>query len=256
LLQSQAVTSSGQVEQNVDHYESATCGFAKTNELKTSLFGSWHFDEKSGTEAVDFSGNGYDADVAGATWTYGKLGSGLEFDGENDFVRMDFPIVSLQEMTGCAWIKVNAVEDFGSPVKDGIIVGDGHHFQMWVLTDGKFEFGAWMHHPSGPHINRLFESVDSFAFGLWTHLCVVNKADPDGSGPSVGTSKLYVNGNLRGEGSFANEEFFGDLSFIEIGRTPNLGPNYFDGVIDEVRFYNKALSRGEVLTDANCGILL
>jgi hypothetical protein len=57
----------------------------------------WKFDEKTGTTAYDTSGNGYDGTlINGPTWTRGKVGSALEFDGEDDYIRstqnLDFNI--------------------------------------------------------------------------------------------------------------------------------------------------------------------
>ncbi|MFQ6120757.1 MAG: hypothetical protein ACE5KE_12850 [Methanosarcinales archaeon] len=46
----------------------------------------WTFDEGSGNIAHDISGNGNDGSVYGASWTSGKVGKALDFDGSNDYV--------------------------------------------------------------------------------------------------------------------------------------------------------------------------
>ena len=43
------------------------------------LIGYWNFDEGLGIVAHDTSGSGYNAAVNGATWTTGKVNSGLSF---------------------------------------------------------------------------------------------------------------------------------------------------------------------------------
>lgn len=48
-----------------------------------SIVGIWLFDEGSGDEINDTSGNGNDGIVVGADWTDGAFGSALEFDGTN-----------------------------------------------------------------------------------------------------------------------------------------------------------------------------
>jgi hypothetical protein len=49
------------------------------------LVGWWKFDEGSGTVAYDSSGNGNDGNLTnGPTWTTGKIGGALSFDGVND----------------------------------------------------------------------------------------------------------------------------------------------------------------------------
>ena len=68
----------------------------------------WHFDEGAGTTAFDASGNGNDGTINNATWTAdGKFGSALEFDGDNDYVRvLDDPTLDLtDEVTVIAWVK-------------------------------------------------------------------------------------------------------------------------------------------------------
>ena len=52
-----------------------------------ALIGYWSFDEASGTTAVDLSENGYDGTLnGGVTWTDGKYGGALHFDGSGGYV--------------------------------------------------------------------------------------------------------------------------------------------------------------------------
>ncbi len=49
------------------------------------LVGWWKFDETNGTVAYDSSGNGNDGNFTnGPTWTTGKIGGALSFDGVDD----------------------------------------------------------------------------------------------------------------------------------------------------------------------------
>ena len=51
------------------------------------LIGYWSFDDESGTVATDHSGNGNDGTLQGdPTWTNGKKGGALDFDGSDDYV--------------------------------------------------------------------------------------------------------------------------------------------------------------------------
>jgi hypothetical protein len=53
------------------------------------LVGYWPFDEGGGTIAKDYSGNGNNGTlVNNPTWTTGKVGGALSFDGANDYVRV------------------------------------------------------------------------------------------------------------------------------------------------------------------------
>ena len=54
----------------------------------TGLVASYAFDEGSGTQAGDSSGNSRTGTISGATWVTGRYGSGLSFDGVNDSVSL------------------------------------------------------------------------------------------------------------------------------------------------------------------------
>ena len=55
---------------------------------RAGTVGYWHFDEGSGTIAYDSSGQGNNGTIYGATWTSGKVGGALEFDGKDDYVEV------------------------------------------------------------------------------------------------------------------------------------------------------------------------
>ncbi len=92
------------------------------------------------------------------------------------------------------------------------------------------------------HVGSDVASTASSATGLnvWTHLAVTF----DGS-----TERLYVNGTLvtsvAKSGSMATSS-----NPLRIGGNTVWG-EYFAGLIDEVRVYNRALSAAEIQTDMN-----
>ena len=51
--------------------------------------GYWKFDENTGSTAHDSSGHDYDGGIYGASWTSGKIGYALDFDGVNDYITLD-----------------------------------------------------------------------------------------------------------------------------------------------------------------------
>ncbi|MFN3533735.1 MAG: LamG-like jellyroll fold domain-containing protein, partial [Candidatus Brocadia sp.] len=76
------------------------------------------FDEGTGTVVRDSSGNGNHGRITGATWIAGKSGSGLSFDGVDDYVTI--PRRNHDEISLCAWFYKNENDTTGS---DGIISG-------------------------------------------------------------------------------------------------------------------------------------
>ena len=74
------------------------------------LVAAYAFDEGAGASVADGSGNGNVGTVTGATWTRGRYGKALRFDGADDIVRVP-PSSSLDvasELTLSAWIRPTA----------------------------------------------------------------------------------------------------------------------------------------------------
>ncbi|MCK4624993.1 MAG: hypothetical protein KAV00_06770, partial [Phycisphaerae bacterium] len=72
------------------------------------LIACWKFDEAKGDRLLDTSGNGNHGTIHGATWTKGRVGGGLRFDGVDDYVEVP-KSASLnsanEEVTLMCWIK-------------------------------------------------------------------------------------------------------------------------------------------------------
>ena len=57
-----------------------------SHQARAGIVARWAFDEGSGTSAADATGNGHTATLQGPTWSPGRSGSTLTFDGEDDIV--------------------------------------------------------------------------------------------------------------------------------------------------------------------------
>ncbi|MGH9371568.1 MAG: hypothetical protein ACRD15_08570 [Vicinamibacterales bacterium] len=51
------------------------------------LVAAWAFDENAGTTAADATGGGHNGTVSNATWTAGRYGAALSFNGSSSIVR-------------------------------------------------------------------------------------------------------------------------------------------------------------------------
>ncbi len=56
---------------------------------QTGLVAAYGFNEGGGASATDTSGNGQSAVITGSTWTAGKFGGALSFDGAADWVTIN-----------------------------------------------------------------------------------------------------------------------------------------------------------------------
>ena len=74
-------------------------------DITTGLVSHWKLDEASGTVASDSVGTNTGA-VAGATFTAGKIGNALSFNGTSNYVSV--PRMNYEEITVSAWFYKNA----------------------------------------------------------------------------------------------------------------------------------------------------
>ena len=180
----------------------------------------------------------------GATWTTGgKYGNALSFNGTSSYVDLGNP-AALQltgSMTVEAWVKAAA-----TPADDGQIVAKSDSTSGWQLKttpdNGPQNFSVVVTNSSQRRIKRF--STTTRALNTWYHVAGVYNA-------SARTMTIYVNGVLENgtlQGTVPTANLNAAVN-ANIGR--RTGGLYFNGVIDEVRIYNRALSATEIQSDMN-----
>lgn len=199
------------------------------------LVGWWKFDENGGTTAHDFSGNGNHGKFVGNsvwTWFDGVLGKALNFDGGNQYINIpDSNIISLTgNFTISAWIKTNSnttqqaiVEKYTNPGINGYL--------LRITSAGKLlscsQDGATETCITGNTILNI---------KTWYHVVVVYNGS---------TIKTFI--NAIQDNSIVNTRNPTDgTSTLKIGGRGDDGSLTFNGLMDDVRIYNKALSAAEV----------
>ena len=184
------------------------------------LVGYWKMDENIGTTTLDSSGNNYtitfNAGSSAPSWVTGKYGVGLSFDGLSNYLSVGISSVP-NVYTVSTWIKLNELSR-------------EQHFaefngtQFYVNSSNKLGTNSWSN-ASG---------ITTLTTGQWYHAVLTRDSSQ---------IKLYLNGNLEGIGTTG----VNPTSPFIIGDLYNNSGNYkFNGLIDEVRIYNRALSPTEV----------
>ena len=192
----------------------------------------WKFDEGEGDIAYDSAGDN-DGTIYGAQWTAGKIGDwALHFDGVDDYVETDF-LDHSDEVTASAWVSVferNGEQDIVCNFESS-----GYGLLYDYGGDNKF---AWVAHINGSY--RFASSNTVIEQNKWYYVAATYDGD---------SGYLYVDG-VKQMDSFEVDGTITDPIFpIIIGANPNPGGNFvhhFDGIIDDVRLYDRALSGEEI----------
>lgn len=198
---------------------------------------AYGFDEGEGTTVEDLTGDGHTATIHDAEWTTrGKYGGAMEFDSSKesylsvpDSAELDFT----EEFTLEAWVRPAA----GSAEYEPLITKQtsGSKVQPYFLYEGSSE----PDHPyGGTQANTIEESFahadDPLPVDTWSHVVLTFSGT---------RAKLYVDGELVDD-NYACPPINGEGG-LEIGGATEVA-SYFNGRIDEVRIYNRALGRAEV----------
>ncbi len=211
----------------------------------SGLIGYWKFDEGSTTSTADSSGNGNGGTLSnGAAWTTGKDTNGILFDNNNDSVDIanesNFDFDRTSPFTVSAWIyrqSNSSEDDIIEKYNGGAVSG----WTLWFNASSSlltFDIG-------NSSINRIsITTLAPISLNTWHHVAVTYSGSSAASG-----AKIYVDGVQQTVtiGTDALTASALNNNPVVIGSDASGSTCcVFDGKIDEVRVYNRALSGGEI----------
>ena len=198
----------------------------------SGLVAAYAFDEGAGSVLTDASGNGHDGTISGATWAGGHDGGALSFNGSSASVDLGALGTFYQSgFTLEAWLqKATTKKDVG-------VLG------TWTPSGGPM---IWIDHIVGDYqltlgasgLQYYLDSGHPASLGQWQHVA----ATFDGS-----TARFYIDGTEVASRSVTYS--VGTSNAWRIGAYGSPAGNFFDGLIDNVRIYNRALGASEIQTD-------
>ncbi|MBU0679337.1 MAG: hypothetical protein KJ626_14655, partial [Verrucomicrobia bacterium] len=201
--------------------------------LETGLLLYYSFDKNDGTVVTDDSGNGNTGVVSGASWsTASAVGVGAySFDGSNDYVVSSNFVPTLgSTFTVVAWIKPTGP---GSPYPYSGFLGLSSNFNFGYNYNG-VNFDLW------DFANDASPGPWYYGYdirGQWGHIALVYE----------GTQQsLYVDGKYKGARSINPALPYNGGGNLNVGAAPQ-SPQFFKGLVDEVRIYERPLASNEVL---------
>ena len=203
----------------------------------TGLVAAYSFSEGTGNKVADISGNGNTGTLTNGAWTtLGKYGRALVFNGTNALVTInDSPSLHLSTgMTLEAWVKPSVAKNASADV---VYKGADAYFLQsssgTKLPSGGGSFGT-------TPVKAASYGLTPLPLNTWTHIAQTY----DGV-----TIRFYVNG-VQVSSRAQTGNIVTTTNSLQIGGDSIYG-QYFKGLIDDVRVYNRALSQAEVLTDSN-----
>jgi len=173
---------------------------------------------------------------ANADWVNGKIGKALDFDGTDDYVSSS-RVLTQVPYTISAWIKPNTCgQDFQG---NGIFYQGAASGQIGTVLSctnipGTTNYISFNNAEGG----WVGSSSESVTLGVWQLVT----ATIDASGNVV----IYVNGVVKGTGNSGTGAPANTSSFIGFWYDASASIRYFNGSLDDVRVYNRALSATEI----------
>lgn len=201
------------------------------------LVAAYGFNEGQGTTTADGTGHGLKGTLSNATWVAGKFGSALSFTGGSTS-RVTVASSSLLQFstafTVSAWVNPRTSLSAEPTIVAKEISGN-LSFVLYAKGDG---VGPNTYTRVGGNY-RTVAAPTLIPANTWTYLA----ATYDGT-----TLSIYVNGELI-QSTLVGGNFASGAGALRIGNNAVFGNEGFNGLIDEVRVYSRALSLSEIATD-------
>jgi len=227
--------------------------FHNSSQVKPKDYGNFSslvlwltFDEGSGNIAYDYSGNGnngilLDVNTTNAdgntppSWVDGKFGKAISFDGTDDYVVIgNSSLFNSQSFTALLWLNYSGDEGNETAIQKGTSADGEWGILKFASTNGN-QILAYIYNST----NDYFELQSGIVpeTNKWYYVALSFNGSE---------AKLYMDGVLNVPNSTGSGRKI-TIHNLTIGGTSDL-VNFWNGTIDEVRIYDKALSDEEILS--------
>ena len=202
----------------------------------SGLVAAYSFDTGAGSTVADLSGKGNNGTLTNVTWSSaGRYGSAASFNGSSSLITV--PDSSTLDMTGSmtleAWVKPKTL---GATWRTVVLKEQPSEVVYALYANSETSQPTGIAYTGGAE--RTSRGGSQLPVAAWTHLATT------WNGTSV---RLYVNGTLVASYA-ASGAMPISTGALRIGGN-KVWSEWFDGLIDEVRVYNRALSQAEVQSD-------
>jgi hypothetical protein len=214
----------------------------RTGAVTSGLIAYWPLDEANIKDEIveDVWGESHGEIKGDPEVGQGKVGEALLLDGDMDCVLIDSEVIrrDYSEMTLECWVFINALDDSWNRILSIDDTDFGNQNVVTLYYDDDDNQHGFFLRAEGESCDVAEDMVqEDIAIGEWLHIMGVW----DGK-----TVKYYENGKLEKESSLSGTVQGGDLLCGIGDRADGENADTVQGLIDEVRVYERALSGAEV----------
>ena len=193
---------------------------------------SWWRGEYSATDGV---GTNHGTLINGTTFASGRVGQAFSFDGVDDYITVPHsPNLHPSDITVDAWIKVKPTAEYQLVIDKGHGNGNASGWVLQIRPEGVIDFCYGNGDPSWN--GTCATSASILTDDAWHHVA----GTLDGI-----TIRIYIDGVLEGSPPYPGTPQTNDQD-IYIGTAWWGEPRFFNGLIDEVGIFNRALTADEI----------
>jgi hypothetical protein len=211
--------------------------------LSDGLVGHWSFDGPvtGPTWTDDVSGNGNRGTLQnGPKAVRGLLGQALEFDGTDDYVQRNSAVVTGAPFSVCAWVKLDQLPTTRGDSSTIFSIGTTGNSSNWfnLRADGSDGTNTVQFNARDGNPAQIAQTSTTVTPGVWQHYCGVATSATD--------RKVYLNAGNVGANTTSVTPSGLNKTAIGVLDVGGLTLAFTDGLIDDVRVYNRALSEDEI----------
>jgi hypothetical protein len=205
------------------------------NSATAELVGHWRMDEGAGDTVNDSSGNGnHGTLIDNVQWAAGQIGGALKFDGSPGYLLIphsdSLKLINQGDYTITMWFRQDVVTGIANLLQQTDAGGTG---RTLLLADSATGIRTFLGGTST--VSGVIEEA-----GIWYHVALIVT-----EGGATDTINFYIDGEPTGTpAQVGSEDTEGDYL---IGTNKGLDGRWINGLVDDVRFYNHALSEVEIL---------
>ncbi len=239
IPESQKQKTASQTNPNIPGYpgvlaQGSNLGLSPIFDYNSGMVGWWQFNEGSGTTTYDLSGDGNNGTLSatGVTWTTGKAGGALQFNGSTGYVNAgtNASLNLMGSFAVAAWVEPLANGPWhGTVAAKNMNSGYGLRCQNYG-SSGSF-YASWS---SAGAWETPSTASGACQNGSWSQIVV--------TGAFGSSTSIYINGKSSGTATIGSSPTYSSATFLMGG-----GNGYnFNGLLSDVRVYNRALSAAEI----------